>query len=116
MTSMIQDLRFAARTLRKSPGFTAIVLATVALGVGANTAIFSVVSAVLLRPLPYSRPGRLVAVYQTLPREGVTNNGVSFLNYDDWANQARSFETLAAIRMHDLTLTGQGDPLLVVAG
>src|SRR5262249_22090362 len=71
---------------------------------------------VLLRPLPYARPGRLVAVYQTLPREGVTNNGVSFLNYDDWANQARSFETLAAIRMHDFTLTGQGDPLLVVAG
>src|SRR5262245_8072338 len=116
MASLIQDLRFAARTLRKNPGFTAIVLATVALGVGANTAIFSVVNAVLLRPLPYAEPGRLVAVYQTLPREGVRNNGVSFLNYADWAEQTRSFETLAAIRMHDFTLTGQGDPLLVVAG
>jgi putative ABC transport system permease protein len=113
---MIRDLRFAARTLRKSPGFTAIVLATVALGVGANTAIFSVVNAVLLRPLPYERPGRLVAVYQTQPSQGITNNGVSFLNYSDWAGQAGSFEALSAIRMHDFTLTGQGDPLLVVAG
>ena len=83
MVSLVRDLRFAARTLRGSPGFTAIVLTTIALGIGANTAIFSVVNAVLLRPLPYARPERLVAAYQTMPSQGISSNGVSYLNYSD---------------------------------
>ncbi len=116
MVSLVRDLRFAARTLRGSPGFTAIVLTTIALGIGANTAIFSVVNAVLLRPLPYARPERLVAAYQTMPSQGISSNGVSYLNYSDWAEQARSFDGLGAIRMHDFTLTGQGEPALVAAG
>ncbi|HKF44568.1 MAG TPA: ABC transporter permease, partial [Thermoanaerobaculia bacterium] len=116
MKNVGRDLRVGARMLVKSPGFAAVVLVTVALGVGANTAIFSVVNAVLLRPLPYAEPERIVRVYQTLPKEGVANNGVSFLNYTDFAAQVRSFEGLGAIRMHDFTLTGQGDPVLVVAG
>ncbi|HEY6929635.1 MAG TPA: ABC transporter permease, partial [Thermoanaerobaculia bacterium] len=103
-------------TLWKNPGFTAIVLTTIALGIGANTAIFSVVNAVLLRPLPYARPERIVAVYQANPSHGITSNGVSYLNYSDWAAQARSFEGLGAIRMHDFTLTGEGEPALVAAG
>ena len=111
-----QDLRYAVRALRKSPAFTAIALATLALGIGANTAIFSVVNAVLLRPLQFPDPGRLVAFSQTLPSKGVTGNGVSFLNYSDFASRSRSFEQLGAIRMHDFTLTGQGEPALVVAG
>src|SRR5438105_12091777 len=109
MSDFVRDLRFAARMLRKSPGFTAVALTTLALGIGANTAIFSVVNAVLLRPLPYARPERLVAVYQTLPSRGISSNGVSYLNYSDWAGRARSFERLGAIRMHDFTLTGQGE-------
>src|SRR5205085_10301851 len=109
-------LRLAARLLWRSPAFTAVALATIALGIGANTAIFSVINAVLLRPLPYARPERLVAVYQTRASQGISSNGVSYLNYSDWAERARSFERLGAIRMHDFTLTGQGEPALVAAG
>ncbi|HJW15434.1 MAG TPA: ABC transporter permease, partial [Thermoanaerobaculia bacterium] len=116
MINSIRDLRFAARTLRNSPGFTAIVLTTIALGIGANTAIFSVINAVLLRPLPYARPEQLVAAFQTLPSQGISSNGVSYLNFSDWAAQAHSFGELGAIRMHDFTLTGQGEPALVAAG
>ncbi len=116
MAAFLRDLRFAARSLKKSPGFTIVVLATLALGIGATTAIFSVVNAVLLAPLPFSEPERLVRVYQTLPAQGVFNNGASYLNFSDWAREARSLEGLAAIRLHDYTLTGEGEPALVVAG
>jgi predicted permease len=116
MGRFVQDLRFAARTLRKSPGFTAVCLATLALGIGATTAIFSVVNAVLLAPLPFGQPDRLVRVYQTLPAQGVFTNGASYLNFSDWARETKSFDGLAAIRLHDYTLTGQGEPVLAVAG
>ena len=116
MNTLTQDLRYAVRALRRSPGFTAVALATLALGIGANTAIFSVVNAVLLEPLPFPDSGRLVAFYQTLPARGVTTAGVSFPNYSDFAGRSRSFEQLGAIRMHDYTLTGQGEPALVVGG
>ncbi len=116
MHELTQNLRFAVRTLAKSPGFTAVALTTLALGIGANTAIFSVVDAVLLRPLSYADPSRLVAVFQTLPRQNVPRTGVSYLNYSDFAARARSFRQLGAIRMHDYTLTGQGEPELVVGG
>ena len=116
MSQLGRDLRFAARMLARSPGFTAVALATLALGIGANTAIFSVVDAVLLRPLPYGEPDRLVAVYQTLPSQGVSSNGASYPNYADWAAQTKSFESLGAVRMHDYTMTGQGEPALVAAG
>ena len=111
-----RDLRFAVRSLARSPGFTAVALATLAFGIGANTAIFSVVNGVLLRPLPFPEPDRLVAVYQTFPRENVATAGMSYPNYADLAAAARSFETLGAIRMHDYTLTGRGEPMLAVAG
>jgi putative ABC transport system permease protein len=116
MHELTQNLRLALRTLVKSPGFTAVALATLALGIGANTAIFSVVDAVLLRPLPYPDPSRLVGVFQTLPRQNVSRTGISYLNYSDFAARARSFRELGAIRMHDYTLTGQGEPELVVGG
>ena len=80
MSDFLQDLRFAIRALRKSPGFTAVALATLTLGIGANTAIFSVVDAVLLRPLPYPEPSPIVALFQTLPSQNVAQTGVSWLN------------------------------------
>ena len=116
MSQLSRDLRYAARALARSPAFAAVALATLALGIGANTAIFSVVDAVLLRPLPYGEPERLVAVYQTLPSQGVTSNGASYPNYADWAAQTKSFEKLGAVRMHDYTMTGLGEPALVAAG
>jgi putative ABC transport system permease protein len=116
MSQLFGDLRFAARTLRKSPGFTAVALVTLALGIGANTAIFSVVDAVLLRPLSYPGAPRLVRVYQTLPSRNIFNNGVSFPNYEDWAARVRAFDGLAAIRLHSFTMTGRGEPSLRTAG
>jgi putative ABC transport system permease protein len=116
MPDLIQDLRYGVRALLRTRGFTAVALATLALGIGANTAIFSVVDAVLLKPLPYARPDRLVRVYQTLPSQGVDNNGTSYPNYADWAARVRAFEDLGAIRLHDYTLTDRGEPALVVAG
>jgi putative ABC transport system permease protein len=116
MGQLLRDLRFGARSLSRSPGFAAVALATIALGIGANTAIFSVVDAVLLRPLPFPGADRLVAVFQTQPSLGVSGNGASYPNFDDWRTRSRSFDELAAIRMHDYTLTGHGDPLLVTAG
>src|SRR5262249_3070285 len=116
MPDFLRDLRFAARTLLRSPGFTAIALLTLALGIGANTAIFSVVNAVLLKPIAAPEPERLVAVFQTQPAQGITNNGASYLNYSDWASRATSFEALGAVRLHDYTLTGQGEPTLVIGG
>jgi putative ABC transport system permease protein len=111
-----QDLRFGIRSLARSPGFTAVALATIALGIGANTAIFSVVEAVLLRPLPYPGADRLVSVTQAEPSRGVSGTGASYPNFADWQARAKSFEHLSAIRMHDYTLTGRGDPALVTAG
>jgi len=101
MGQFLQDLRFGARSLVRSPGFAAVALATLALGIGANTAIFSVVEAVLLRPLPFPAADRLVAVVQTLPSRGVRGNGASYLNYADWQSRARSFEHLSAIEKND---------------
>jgi putative ABC transport system permease protein len=116
MESLVRDVRLAVRMLARSPGFTAVVLLTLAVGVGANTAIFSVVNAVLLRPLPYAQPERLVAVYQTRLSQSISRTGVSYPNYADLAGQSQSFERLAAIRMHDFTMTERGEPMLVPAG
>jgi len=116
VSTFVQDLRYAVRALAKSPGFTAVALATLALGIGANTAIFSVVNAVLLAPLAHPEPERLVRVYQTFPKQKVTTAGASFLNYEDWVRGTRAFEDLGAVRLHDYTLTGHGEPSLVVGG
>jgi len=99
-----QDLRFGARTLLRTPGFTAVAVIALALGIGANTAIFSVVNAVLLRPLPYNDPDRLV----TLLHQGT--NPVAVANYIDWRDQSRSFETMAAAEYWTPNLTGSDPP------
>lgn len=110
MGGLAQDLRYALRQLRKSPGFTAVALITLALGIGANTAIFSVIDAVVLRPLPFHNPGRLVAIKTTQPgrRDDI---GVSYPAFLDWRSQNHAFEGLSAFRVDDFTLTGRGEPL-----
>lgn len=105
---MFQDLRFGLRMLRKNPGFTIIAVMTLALGVGANTAIFSVVNAVLLRSLPYREPDRLVMLSYYRAREGSRFATGSW--YLDWRDQAKTFEQIAAYYFDTVDLTGSGEP------
>lgn len=110
---LFQDLRFGWRKLVAEPGFTVVAVLTLALGIGANTAIFSVVNAVLIRPLPYPAEDRLVKVWETTP-EGVTTNVVSSGNYMDWREQASSFDALGAHSwLFGMTLSGVEDPTRV---
>ena len=106
MTGLLQDLRYALRQLRKSPGFTAVVLITLALGIGANTSIFSVVNAVLLRPLPYLHPNRLVFLAESSKQ--VPDMSISMADFDDWRTMNSVFESTVAYQTENVTLTGQG--------
>src|SRR3712207_917158 len=110
MRTLLQDVRYGARTLRKSPGFTAVAVLALALGVGANTAIFSVVKAVLLSPLPYPESGRLLWVREVNPSNGILDEPASAPNFNDWRTQARSLEAVAAYANTNTTLTGEGEP------
>src|ERR1051325_7064090 len=105
-----KDLRYAGRTLRKSPGFAVVATLTLALGIGANTAIFSVVNAVILRPLPYPQPERLVELWGNVKRAKVERRGTSFPDYFDWKKQSQSFEGMALYTGGSLTLTGFDEP------
>ncbi len=113
--SLWQDLGYAARSFRKSPGFTAAVIATLALGIGVNTAIFSVVYAVLLRPLPYPSSERLVWLGESTG-EGAGGISVTWVNFEHWRAENHSFEDLAAFHTGDFTLTGRGDAVLTHGG
>jgi predicted permease len=110
METLLQDLRFSARMLLKSPGFAAIAVLCIAIGIGANTSIFSVVEAFLLRPFPYADPDRIVAVHETQPKIDVDRGGVSDLDYRDIREQAVSFASTAAYTERSLTFSGTGDP------
>jgi putative ABC transport system permease protein len=96
--------------LRRSPGFAAAAILTLALGIGANATIFSFVNAVLLRPLPYREPGRLVSLWQNNTKQGVADNPVSPANFLDWRERSRSFEGMAAIEPFGMAATGDGEP------
>lgn len=111
MHTLWQDLRFGARMLLKRPGFTLAAVITLALGIGANTAIFSVVNAVLLRPLPYPDSDRLVML-STNETDGVLGN-TGYTTFVDWSERSRAFEHLAVIRSWGGTLTGQGEPEVI---
>ena len=109
MTELFQDLKFGWRTLAKSRGFTFVALATLAIGIGANTAIFSFVNGVMLKPLPYAEPERIVRVLEKPP--GGDHNGISTLNYLDWAKENKVFEYMAAQTGGSVTLTGVEEPI-----
>jgi len=110
MLSGLKDLRFGVRTLIKSPGFSVIAILVIALGVGANTAIFSMVNAVLLQPLPFPDPDRLVVFWELMPN---TNEqmSISFPSFLDWRSQAQGFDGMAGYRAYAGTLTGIDPPL-----
>jgi predicted permease len=110
MQTLWQDLRYGARMLWKNPGFTLIAVITLALGVGANTAIFSVANTALLRPLPYQNPDELVMVWETAPKLGFPHNDVAPANFIDWRDQNRVFTQIAAFGGASLSLTGRGEP------
>jgi predicted permease len=115
MSGLKQDLRYGLRQLRKNPRFTAIAALTLALGIGASTAIFSVVNTVLLHPLPYRDPERLVLVTESLPAMSSDEVGVSASEYLDYRDRNRSFSQVAAYESAGFNLTGEGQPLRVNA-
>jgi len=109
MNTFWQDLRFGVRMLAKNPGFALIAVLTLALGIGANTAIFSVINAVLLQPLPFADAGRLVTVWNVNTKQGGDGFQVSYPDFNDWRAQQQSFDRMAAFRTRDFTLTGVGE-------
>jgi putative ABC transport system permease protein len=114
--NFIQDLRYGLRMLAKSPGFTAVAIATLALGIGANTAIFSAVYAVLLKPLPFASPDQLVRVFEANEAAGIPAEGCSYPEFQEWQRQNQVFSGMAAVQAHELTLTGRGEPMVVRVG
>ena len=110
MESIIKDIKFAARSLLKRPGFTVIVVLTLALGIGANAAVFSVINAVLLRPLPYRDAERVVVLWQNNLTAQIPNTDVSPANFIDWNEQSNSFEAMAGIEPFGFSMVGEGEP------
>jgi predicted permease len=108
METLFQDLRYAIRQLRKSPGFAAVAIATLALGIGVNTIIFSVVNGVLLSPLPFAEPDRLVTLHENKPNfEG---GSISYPNFRDWQKDNRTFSSMAIARNYGFSMTGNAEP------
>ena len=110
MESLIKDIRYGVRSLLKRPGFTAIAVTTLALGIGANTVLFSFVNGILLRPLPYKDPGQLVILDETAPKQGIKSFSVSFPNFVDWRAQNHVFEDVAVYQEGTYSLVGAGEP------
>lgn len=108
METLLQDLRYGIRTLLKSPGFTLIAVVALALGIGANSAMFSIVNAVLLRPMPYPQPERLLKIYTST--KNFPRSSVSYPNFLDWRQRSRAFDAMAAYRTDNFNLTGQTNP------
>jgi len=106
MGTLLQDLRYGIRMLLKNPGYTLIAVLTLALGIGANTALFSVVNGVLLNPLPFPQPERLVMLYENSP--SFDRNSISYPNFQDWQRSNSTFASLAAYRSDDFSVTGSG--------
>src|SRR5580704_2227553 len=107
MQTIVEDVRYELRSLRKNPGFTAVALLTLALGIGANTAVFSIVNGVLLNALPFHDPEKLVVLFESKPhfKEG----SISYPNFLDWRRENRAFISIAAYRPDTFSLTGTGE-------
>jgi predicted permease len=114
MESLIQDVKYAVRMLSKSPGFTVIAALTLALGIGANTALFSVVNGVLLRPLPFPQPNELLVVSEKTAN--FESSSISYPNFEDWKRSNSSFASLVAYRSDDFSITGSGEAERVRVG
>jgi hypothetical protein len=106
LDTLVRDLRFSLRTLTRNPGFTCVAVLTIALGIGANSAMFSVVQGVILAPLPFPEPDRLVILWQNRP--GGPHLEASYPNFEDWQRTSRSFDSMSAIRFHNFDLTSPG--------
>src|SRR5580693_472721 len=108
LENLLQDLRYGSRTLRKSPGFAAVAILTLALGIGVNTALFSVVNGVLLNPLPYPQPNQLVELWWD--RTPGQHSSVPYLNFLDWRKQSTAFSSVGAYLQDNMIITGAGEP------
>ena len=111
METLFKDIRYAARSLLNHPGFSVIAVITLALGIGANTAMFSVINAVLVRPLPYHEPQRLVTIWEESPGRGLFQMPVSFANLRDWIEQNHTFDQISAYTFTNNNLIGAGEPV-----
>ena len=110
MRSLFQDVRYGWRMLLKKPGFTIVAALALALGIGANTAIFSIINAIVLKPLPFDDLDRIVAVWEKAPGPSAERNSVSVANYLDWREQNNSFENLAIFMLWSANLSGIDTP------
>src|SRR5262249_42284378 len=110
MDTLLQDLRYAVRTLAKNPGFAALTIACLALGIGVNSTIFSVVDTVAIRPLPFREPERLVSLHTTHQANGIDRGAVSYLDVQDWKARTRSFADIATVTGRSLTLSDSEEP------
>jgi putative ABC transport system permease protein len=115
MNTLIQDIRYGLRGLGRQPGFTLIAVLSLALGIGANTAMFSLVNAVLLKPLQFAEPDRLVIVWEELPAIGAVHDDVAVANFMDWKTQNKVFDEMAALSFRSFNITGDGEPEKVQA-
>src|ERR671926_545823 len=116
MNTLLQDIRFGLRMLLKSPSVSIVATIALALGIGASTAIFSVVNAVLLRPLPFPDSDSLMAVFEKDTTRGVVRGSYSYPNFFDLRDQNHVFEHIAAYHDSDFIITGSGDPVRVLGG
>ncbi|HQR35629.1 MAG TPA: ABC transporter permease, partial [Blastocatellia bacterium] len=111
MNHLWQDLRYGMRMLAKRPGFSLIAVVTLALGIGANAAIFTVINAAMFKPLPFADEARLVVLREYRTDDAQASKGVSYLNFKDWQAQSRSFETMALANLDTATFKAEGEPL-----
>ena len=112
---ILQDVKHGLRLLRRYPGFSLAIVVTVALGLGANATIFGFINAVLLEPLPYNQPDRLVRLWESNLKQNQPDSPVSVPNFQDWQREQTAFEQLAALELATFNLTGRGEPQRVAA-
>src|SRR5688572_17126910 len=115
METMMQDIRYGLRSLMRQPAFALVAVCSLALGIGANTAIFTLVNAVLLKPLEFAEPDRLVMIWEAAPEIGFPIGDAAVANYIDWKSQNTVFDDMAAVSFRSFNITGDGEPEKVQA-